>query len=199
VPTSSVPGRGRYDRASSASQRARARRALVCETALQLLAESLSSLPQINIDELCRRAHLGRSAVYGLFETAHELAQRVLDEAQHELLRVLPSPTAVETPLDSVTIIATAWLNAATANPASLTALLRWRRAGLRADLHNQLQTRIARGVQAGAFAATSSAIRLPLIVEAFLAAADPELRPANADAAQWAAALAELTLRTLR
>jgi AcrR family transcriptional regulator len=174
---------------------------LIRNTALEMLGTAPT--PLVNVEELCRSTHLGRNTVYGLFESAAKLTASVLDEAEAELFRNLPS-RGLQTPIEGLRAFARDWLQAAARDRVASSALWSWRRAQLRAQLQERLRAELDRGVAAGAFAPDAQEARLPYLAEVFLAAADPSLDGGSApdlglESELRLQTLTELALRLVR
>lgn len=192
-------GRGQYDRTVTPSQRAHEQRALIYDTALALLGQPHAATPHVNLDELCRLTRLGRNTVYGLFESATLLPQRVLDEALQRLLESVQQPLPFDTPVNGLRSFAERWVACCAEHAPALPALLSFRRDQLRAALRVHLERLLHQGAVAGAFAAHYPSYRLPVLAEAFLASVDSRVVPAESNSQAIAAGLADLAVRVVR
>lgn len=121
VGTVLASGRGRYNRRLARAQRATVERALLLQTARDLLL--LGGPPTLS--ELCAQARVGRNTVYLHFSSLAALCEEALGEAEGKLRDALRlAAEECRTPRSHLMALCTAWFGFARAHADALRLLL---------------------------------------------------------------------------
>jgi hypothetical protein len=145
-----APGRGRYDRQASASERARAARAGILEAVREALSRDGDEPSVADVISLTR---IGRNTFYGHFEdmeqAMREVSQACSLEIEAALVRSVPRGG---TPHAALHGFATTWFEFVDGTPSALLVACRVDREGVRVRLEGALRELHGLGANAGVF-----------------------------------------------
>lgn len=189
-----APGRGRYDRTLSASERARRRRELLVDAARTALVAGES----LALEGLLKRSGLGRNTFYGHFENVESLQAEVVQLALEHLSEPRWRPDDSATPFSAVRSFVDQWLARLDADHAQARVALFVARAPLTLRLTEDLLVLAELGRRAGVFGAGDVDLRASCLAAALVQASalavqsDDELRHTQP-------VIEDLVLRVLR
>ena len=189
-----APGRGRYDRSLSASERARRRRQLLVTAARELfiVGETFS------LESVLRRTGLGRNTFYGHFENVDALRKEVVAVALESFC--LPGRGMLQsaTPIGAVRAFAEAWVERISIHPKDASVVLFVGRDLLTEELSEHILVLGRFGQRAGIFGSGDDPMRAACVAAGIAEASLIALRSAS-DLKALQALIEDLVLRILR
>ncbi len=181
-----APSRGRYDRQSTASERAQEQRDLILHAVDEHLRRTSPSPNNLTISDVCKVTGLGRNTIYSHFESVDAACEYVIARALQALSEQTPKVSDTATPLDAVRSFSTNWLQTVAGHPSHYQIAVRWARDQLRERVRPHFRELIQLGISAGLFSQDPTGLRESLLLELLLAtgsavAADPSTEEAAA------------------
>ncbi len=162
------PGRGKYDRDASPSERLQRQRDLILSVAQSALIELRPQ--ELTVALVLELTGLGRNTFYSHFTGVDHLAQQVVDEAVQRLRAALEGhELEMLTPMAGARALAERWFSAWRETPGAFAVVLNCSPEVVRALLEQDISGLRDAGVRAGAFADTSE-VRLAALVGAGMA-----------------------------
>lgn len=143
-------GRGRYDRGSTPSERARHAREAILDATRRAL---LDGTEEPSVADICGLTGLGRNTFYGHFESSHEPVRQVVDESITQIESALLEATLLEsTPYAAATEFSEGWFRVVRSEPDAVRIAARCGADRFEAALRARLVALYESGARAGVY-----------------------------------------------